>query len=62
MKKELKKEQPLLAWYTSYGGKNKILSVYRGHGNIHKAKVYKVEGIRDARKLSKKLGAIDWNY
>jgi hypothetical protein len=61
MKKELKKEQPLLAWYTNTG-KNKTLSVYRGHGNIYNAKVYKVEGIRDARKLSKKLGAIDWNY
>ena len=52
--------QPLLAWYTQ--GKNKTLTIYRGHGNMHEGTVYKVQGIRDARKLRKKLGAQDWNY
>lgn len=52
--------QPLLARYTQ--GKQPTLTVYRGHGNLSEGTVYKVQGIRDARKLSKKLGAIDWNY
>jgi len=54
------KASPLLAHYT--GGKQPTLTIYRGYGNLHTGKVYQVSGVRDARKLSKQLGAKDHNY
>ncbi len=55
-----KRAAPLLANYTS--GKQPTLTIYRGYGNISSGTVYQVQGVRDARKLSKQLGAKDHNY